>query len=178
MQLNFAILSLALVASAMAFPMAENEANGMFEEEGRQVMSLFNKLSPATKEAIGVIHNNTELTRAAEESAVNDLFAGSTVNAEDKTAYDTIKSIALSKEAEFTAAIDKAVADSSLTETQKALYKACKDIYQNKTLTIKQTKEELEAVAAAADKVNVEDRKAVEQLIKETVQAQLKATSA
>uniref|UniRef100_A0AC35U2V1 HTH_Tnp_1_2 domain-containing protein n=1 Tax=Rhabditophanes sp. KR3021 TaxID=114890 RepID=A0AC35U2V1_9BILA len=79
---------------------------------------------------------------------------------------------------QITSAIDKAVADSSLTDTQKALYAACKQIYANKNLTIKQTKENIEAAIAAAHKANPGDSEAVKSLVIKAIHSQIKADKA
>uniref|UniRef100_A0AC35U7Q8 DUF148 domain-containing protein n=1 Tax=Rhabditophanes sp. KR3021 TaxID=114890 RepID=A0AC35U7Q8_9BILA len=177
MQFRFVILSITLVASTLAFPMSEgDEEKGMFGGHGNRIGFEFMKnLSEAARNGLKTIHQNKDQTRAEEETAVADLFAGTTVTDDDKTAYNNIKTLAAAKETEFTNAIDSAVAASTLTETQKALYAACKTIFQNKSLTFKQAKEDLKSTAEAADKLNAGDSKAVEELIKETIRTQIKA---
>uniref|UniRef100_A0AC35TPL7 DUF148 domain-containing protein n=1 Tax=Rhabditophanes sp. KR3021 TaxID=114890 RepID=A0AC35TPL7_9BILA len=164
----------------MAFPITDNKEKGMFGgEEGREGMQFFKNLSPAAKEGLMAIHNNTDQTRAAEEADVVALFKnGANITPEDKTSFANLQVLAAKKEAEFTTAIDKAVADSSLTETQKALYNTCKEIYSNKNLSIKQTKEDIKDAISAADKVNAGDGEAVKSLVMKTIHSQIKADKA
>uniref|UniRef100_A0AC35U267 DUF148 domain-containing protein n=1 Tax=Rhabditophanes sp. KR3021 TaxID=114890 RepID=A0AC35U267_9BILA len=180
MQFKFVILFLALVASTMAFPIMDNEEKGMFGgDEGREGMEFLKNLLPAAKEGLIAIHNNTDLTRGAEEAAVVALFNnGENITPEDKTSFANLQVLAAKKENEFTSAIDKAVADSSLTDAQKALYTACKEIYSNKNLTIQQTKQNIEAAIAAADKTNPGDSEAVKSLVMNTIHSQIKADKA
>uniref|UniRef100_A0AC35TYS6 DUF148 domain-containing protein n=1 Tax=Rhabditophanes sp. KR3021 TaxID=114890 RepID=A0AC35TYS6_9BILA len=178
MQFNFIILSIALVATTLAYPIADQE-RGMFEEEElREGIELIKNLSPAAKEGVEAIHKNVDQTRSAEEAAYDAFFAGATVTAADKTAYESFKAFVTTKETELLNAIDTAIASSPLTETQKALYTTCKNIYANKNLSIKQVKEDLKSAADAADQINAGDRKAVETFIMETIKSQIKGASA
>uniref|UniRef100_A0AC35TP67 DUF148 domain-containing protein n=1 Tax=Rhabditophanes sp. KR3021 TaxID=114890 RepID=A0AC35TP67_9BILA len=153
------VVTIALAASAMAFPIDEQTFNGEINISNAP-LSLTQNLSADCKNGVEAIFRDEDQTRARLEEQLEAYFGN--CSDEDKAIYATFKKDKAQEEERVYNLIDAAVGAAALTDTQSALYSKMKFIYDDKNTSLNLMEA---AINDARNAASEEDRDVLDNLI-------------